>query len=448
MLSAMNTRDILKLLLTDDVKPNHLTDVKWLMRYLNDECPKGDPIFLSLGETWSRTPKKLTSFLSDLPQYTHGYHLSMYGFPILRQIMRNYLIKSHSIPSDIVKGKKFEVAVTWSGTRSAMFDFGRFLLRNLYFTKPPVIIATVPGWDYSGVFEPLGFKTRNVALTPENSFQPQISNWKALIQEIETLNQEQIALLVINAQHNPTGINWDENLVRDLILLAIEKNIPVLIDDAYYGIHDANCLPTSTLKILLEELATNSQSHKSLIWLAVRSFGKQFNCNGWGIGSLVSNHQILDLLVNEYRVQHLYNYGGVFQYAFAKWLSDEESYSYLTVQNSNLEEKRRFVKRYLATELGYPADEVDFSECTFFMLIPIPLIYNTVGGTREFLKDIFFHTGVLCADAFPQPDKSFSLGYVRIFLAVDLTELKRALDRIKMAGIRFNMKTRLETTTD
>ncbi|MEK7153658.1 MAG: aminotransferase class I/II-fold pyridoxal phosphate-dependent enzyme, partial [Patescibacteria group bacterium] len=222
----------LKTLLFDTVKPNHLKEVECLMGYIKAGSPCGEPLFLSLGETWEHTPDTLTGFLGETPKYTHGYQLSMYGLPALRTVLGKYVAKDYGLAVPIRQGKEFEIAVTWTGTRNAMYDYGR-LLRDQYFgTQPPQIITTAPGWDYPGVFEPLGYKTQYINLPKEKNFTPNIEAFK----EVILGSKGQKALLVINAQHNPTSINWSEALVRGIIRLALEHSLAILIDDAHYGV--------------------------------------------------------------------------------------------------------------------------------------------------------------------------------------------------------------------
>lgn len=52
---SLKTRDLLQRLLVDDVLPNHLPDVKYLLKYLSGDSRNTkkvkDPILLTLGET-------------------------------------------------------------------------------------------------------------------------------------------------------------------------------------------------------------------------------------------------------------------------------------------------------------------------------------------------------------------------------------------------------------
>ncbi|MFF0866938.1 hypothetical protein ACFYUV_34615 [Nonomuraea sp. NPDC003560] len=58
--------------------------------------------------------------------------------------------RTHALPAGFTAGTGFEVAVTCSGTRNAMFDYGRLILADAPRTASPTVIAPAPGWDYRG----------------------------------------------------------------------------------------------------------------------------------------------------------------------------------------------------------------------------------------------------------------------------------------------------------
>ena len=145
--------DTLRTLLFDTISPNRLEEVAYLQSYISDGCPHGEPLFLSLGETWEHTPKSLTQRLSNTPAYTHGYQLSMYGLPELRKVLNDYLASDHHLPTSAKPDEDFRIATSWTGTRNAMYDYGRLLQEQYFETGPTRIITTAPGWDYPGVLK-------------------------------------------------------------------------------------------------------------------------------------------------------------------------------------------------------------------------------------------------------------------------------------------------------
>jgi aspartate/methionine/tyrosine aminotransferase len=424
-------KEILERMLYDDILPNHLPDVQWLKRYIDDGAPHGDPILLSLGDTWSRTPEKLLDYLCHAPRETHGYQLSMYGLPKLRKALRTFLVQSHNL--EAIAPSAFEVAVSWSGTRSTMFDFGRFL-QSLFGPRTPcAVIAPIPGWDYAGVFEPLGFPVFPYDLLEGEGFRPRLPEFYRVLEQVQ---QTHPLLIVLNVQQNPTGVNWSEPLVRQILQIAVARGAAVLIDDAYYGVHDPGVVPTSAVKILLEELQKAPESPTWRRWLAVRSLGKQFHCNGWALGSACAHPETLDRLVNEIKGHHEYNYGGHLQHAMAEWLADPESASFLQKQSREYYQKRRFISSLFECE--FPHCAYHCGDCTPYILFSVPeTAAHSQHDVHAFLEDCFFRTGVLFSSACPSARTTLKTqrNFVRVYLGPHESILQEAFDRLGTAKI-------------
>jgi aspartate/methionine/tyrosine aminotransferase len=75
-----------------------------------------EPVILSIGENWEEPPKFLLEALRNVPSVVHGYQLSMYGLPRLRQALKSFLHQSYQLESHHLQ-VDYEVAVTSAGTR-------------------------------------------------------------------------------------------------------------------------------------------------------------------------------------------------------------------------------------------------------------------------------------------------------------------------------------------
>lgn len=436
----MLTADTLDALLHDDVLPSRMPDVGLLVGYLKDNRPHGDPICLSFGETWSQVAPGLAARLSTEPTHAHGYQLSLYGLPALRRLARDQIHHDHRLPAGCEPGRDYETAMTWTGTRGAMFDFGR-LLRDAAGDdrRTPVVVTAGPSWDYEGVYTALGYRTRYHHLRPERGFQPSADDLHAVLAEVSERPDERLALLVVNAQHNPTAVNWDPAFVTEAVRAAATQGAAILIDDAYYAVHDDDVVPTSALAILLEQLADLPADTS---WLAVRSLGKQFHCNGWGIGTLTASPETLDHLVNRYRLHSCLMYGGNHQHAMARWLADPASTEFLAAQRVTLRHRRKMIGDFLTTRLGYPATAFHLGECSSYLMLAAPTSYAAQpGGVERFRTDCFAATGVLLAPAWPWPfpaATSDALPYLRMFIGPDTETIHCALSRMATAGLRYD----------
>ncbi|BCL17403.1 pyridoxal phosphate-dependent aminotransferase [Micromonospora sagamiensis] len=442
----MLTAETLRTLLDDDLLPSRMPDVGLLVDYLRSGRRHGDPICLSFGETWSQVAPGLVGHLEAEPLHTHGYQLSLYGLPVLRRQVRETIQCEHRLPAGSAPGRDFEVAVTWTGTRSAMFDFGRLLRdQDEGDRRTPVVVAAGPSWDYQGVYEALGYRVRYHQLRPERGFAPSDDDLDALLAEIDARPDERLALVVVNAQHNPTAVNWDPEFVASSIRKATGRGAGILVDDAYYAVHDDDVVPTSALAVLLEQLADLPAAARRR-WLMVRSLGKQFHCNGWGIGAMVADPQTLDLLVNRYRLHNCLMYGGGYQQAMARWLADPASGEFLARQRVTYRQRRMVIGEFLTGRLGYPTEAVHLGECSSYLMLSVPREYAPLpDGVERFRWDCFAATGVLLAPAWPWPypaSVDTPLPYLRMFIGPETELIRTALTRLESAGFHHDMPVR------
>lgn len=397
--------------------PNPLTDARLLAGY-----PRLDElIYLSLGETWIPPAAGLIDALSRIPEYAHGYTLSPYGLPALRRTLQAYVARTHQLPET----GGWEVAVSQSGTRAAMSDFGQLVLTR--HGKPCTALVPDPGWDYAGVFAPLGFAIQRYDLTPERNWQPDPE------QIIRALAPG--TLLVLNCQHNPTGSEWSPQIVSHLIASAAERHAAILIDDAYYALHAPDRQPTNALRILLDQ--SDEVSPPSL-WLAVRTMGKQFRSNGWGIGAMTARADTLAALAE---IAHQRSYGPAIplQAAMAIWLQDSAADAYLDQIRRHYADNRSTVTRLLIDALGFPNSTVQPGSCTSYMRFQVPPRFVR-NGDEESYRRLCLEAGVLPGRGSmtalqERSGASGHIPYVRLHLGHPAEILAQAVERLRSAGL-------------
>lgn len=408
-------------MLDDDVRPNRLPDVEWLRAYLDGGSPAGEPLLLALGETWEGTPPRLLDALRNVPADTHGYQMSMYGLPLLRRLMKQYVRTSQGLPDD----GSWELAVSWTGTRSAMRDFAVHLRGRRCTDESASVLVVAPAWDYAGLMEPLGFRMAYVETSAQDGFLPSESSIRRTAADLADL-----ALVVVNAQHNPTGHNWRPEVVQALVDQAVDRGAAILVDDAYFGLCPPDAPATSATAILLETLAARGAD---VPWLSVRSFGKQFHCNGWGVGAVLAAPGFLDDLVNELRPQHTYNYGVHLQYAMAQWLADGPAVEeYLSRENATLARKRAAVVQALGAA---GAGRVVAGPAAPYILFEVPEKY--ADAEREYLRRCGLDAGVFLSPSWPvaREAKQSGSGFARMYLGPELPLLLEAVERLRKAQL-------------
>ncbi|MFD7719270.1 pyridoxal phosphate-dependent aminotransferase [Streptomyces sp. NPDC059814] len=408
-------------LLETDVAPNHLPDTDWLDQYLARGEAR-EPIMLGLGERWGGTPAPLLAALGSASAASHGYQLSMYGLPRLRGVLRDYLRRTHRLEG---LDDAYEVAVGWTGTRAVMRDYAELLAARHSGRKGHLsALVVAPSWDYAGILEPSGFRIHYLDPTLTGSWEPT----PEMIADTAAGLTGGLDLVVINAQHNPTGISWSPDTVRALVRLAAEHGAAVLVDDAYYGFLDPAGEPTSALLELLTE-----ESAAGLPWLAVRSLGKQFNCNGWAVGAVTGPPGLLDELVNDVRARHTYNHGAFLQNAMADWLTDERAVSEFLAREREEYEEQRTAAVTALTRFG--VSRIVAGPAGPYLLYPMP--ENRDGDRMAYLEDCAVRAGVLMSDAWPAARLLAPRAgrHVRMYLGRPPEVLTEACVRLSDAGL-------------
>lgn len=334
-----------------------------------------------------------------------------------------YIMRTHQLPPLVC----YDVAVSQSGTRGAMSDFALWINANNNGIQKALVPS--PGWDYEGVLRPSGFDVQQYAVTKETNWQPDPE------QIIPHLDRD--TLIVINAQHNPTGVQWNEMILNTLLSSALERGTSIIIDDAYYAIHAPEQSPSNALKILIDQVEHQNSKAK---WLAVRTLGKQFRCNGWGIGAITASRETLKAMSD---IAHRRSYGSglPLQAAMASWLSSHESDLYVEQLRKHYADNRDCVSQYLIKEQGYPEDAIIAGNCTSYMRFRVPegLVQN---DDEEFYRQLCLKAGVLpgrgsmTSPKAPTNQSSKDI-YVRIHLGHQSSVLYEALRRMHQAGLEW-----------
>jgi len=111
----------------------------------------------------------------------------------------------------------------------------------------------------------LGLKFRPIPTRLENG-------WSVTLSDIPKVN-----LLILCNPLNPTGIVYDENVIRDVLELGLRSGFRVILDEAYKGL--------SFREIPRYESA-----------IRLRSFSKEFGLESWRLGYAVTPKDVADKL--------------------------------------------------------------------------------------------------------------------------------------------------------
>ncbi|MGM1060629.1 pyridoxal phosphate-dependent aminotransferase [Saccharothrix sp. Mg75] len=422
-------------------------DARLIDEYLNSGRAM-PPLMTSIGDpsfTSAQVPQRLLDYAREVPRELHGYQASMGGLPAARQAIADYLIRTTGLDHVGQYGDDFQIALTAGGTRGVIGDFGR-LLRARAATSGgdravPVALCANPCWDYAGPLAEAGFEMVYWPLRADNNWLPDIADAQNVAGKVAAQSSRRLAMVIVNAQHNPTGRGWSLETLIGLFELAAAHNAAVLLDDPYFEVRTPNAVPVSAPAALLEFLADSRNSKRKLDWCAVRSLGKQVGVNGWGVGTLIANPDTLKVLL-DFAFRRRFPGNAHHEWAVAQYLADPISEQDAIAQREALADKR---SRFACTlqELGWPKEMISPGEFTPYVLVAIPTAWARLpDGAEQYRRYLLDRTGILIAHASIEDS---SLGgvdsetrWVRFYLGVADEVFATILDRLATAAITYH----------
>jgi methionine aminotransferase len=196
-----------------------------------------------------------------------------------------------------------------------------------FINKGDEVIIFEPAYD---CYAP-SIEVHGGVVVPVNLIYPGFNiDWNLVKQKITSKTK----MIIINSPHNPSGIAFGENDLKQLENLVSGKNIIVVSDEVY------------------EHMAFDNKPHQSVTLnknlrersIIVSSFGKTVHTTGWKIGYVAAPKE----LMNEWRKVHqflVFTVNHPLQMALADYLGDKKTY--LGLKNF-YQQKRDFFRNLIS----------------------------------------------------------------------------------------------------
>lgn len=413
--------------------------------------PHGPALYAVKGEHWNGVCPEFLDFINqfEFKREDMGYAECGYGIQKHRDFMRQLITQEHYVDQrQAAHGLDIDVGCLAMTTRMAMYDLAKVALRyskQHFPDKRPLALVPTPSWDYRGIFKDVGFDVIYLPITPNNGWLPKLSEWQGIIDNIKANGEHHIAMTVSNPQHNPTGMQWPAEITDFLLRLAAQESAYLLIDDAYYNVHDPRVPLVNALKSTLAAFDEN-QGDNALVasgmferWVATRPFGKQFSCNTMGVAAITTSPKLLQQLGRESWINR-YHCNTHNAELMCAWLATEEARQW-TIETGQRYQRQKERVRYQLMEMGWPMASVCIGPSTSYMLFEVPLVYQqTREGIDQFRDDLFYATGTLISaslfnQAAPAP-------YVRLHLGSSPDIVDEIVRRWKASGLHYNQSVR------
>jgi aspartate/methionine/tyrosine aminotransferase len=419
--------------------------------YRQAGLPHGPALYAVKGEHWNGVCPQFLEFINNfrLERHHMGYAECGYGIQRHRDFMRQLIVTEHHLTNrKPVPGLDIDVGCFPMTTRLAMYDFAKIAIRHAREKHPgrtPVALVPTPAWDYRGIVKDVGFEVTYLPITPENGWQPDLAQWNEIVNELRRQGKY-IGYVVSNPQHNPTGQQWADEVTEYLLNLAAREDGFLLLDDAYYCVHDPRVPVVNHLKVMLDRFDVNGGNNELVRsgmfdrWMATRPFGKQFSCNTMGVAAITCSPRMLRQLNRESWINR-YHTNTHNAEIMTQWLATPEAADWTIETGLFYARQKEMVRTRLMETMGWPADGVCVGPSTSYMLVKIPEVYQgSQAGIDKFRDDLFFATGTLVSASLFNQHQSSRIPFVRVHMGSHPDVLEEFLRRWKAAGLRYDQR--------
>ncbi len=389
------------------IPTRRLTDLpeyvfSWLDELKAEARRKGaDLIDLGMGNPDQPTPQPIVDAIAAAYRdpKTHGYP-PFRGTELFRKAVAGFMQRRFGVEVDA----EHEV-LCLSGAKEGIAQATMAFADEATITLVPDIYYPVHG-RATGL---VGGSSFMLPLRAERGFLPDL-------RAIPTNVLDRASVLILNYPHNPTGAVAPLELFEEAVALCRRHGILLLSDLAYSELTFDGLVAPSALQVAGAKDVT----------IEFHSFSKTFNMAGSRIGFAVGNRQLIDAL-NAVRTNMGYGTPVPIQAGAAYALDHVKELEAPTVARYG-ERRETLIQGFRS--LGWPAEPV---RATMFLWLPIPAGFSAQDWTR-FLID---KAGVVVT-----PGNAFGPGgerFFRVSLIADPPVLSGAIDRLRKAGIRYDM---------
>jgi len=210
----------------------------------------GDPVIYDF-----KTPEYISKALAEATFAGHNFYVDSLGVPELREEISKYEGKKNSL--EITAD---DVLITSGVTEGLFFVIAGLLDSNKELLIPgpsyPVYI------NYSKFFDGVPVEYE---LDEENDWEPNTDDIRKKI-------TDKTQAILVGSPNNPTGVVYSQKIIKEIIDIAGEYNLPILSDEIYDQI------------IYEKEYACPASLSKDVPIIGMNGFSKAHLATGWRIG--------------------------------------------------------------------------------------------------------------------------------------------------------------------
>lgn len=360
---------------------------------LNEDLEIGEKplINLAVGVPDGSAPESVKDAVKNAVDITENHKYPGFrGRPSFKAAIMDFYKRHYE-----VELKDENIAILY-GTKSALVQF------PMIFIEPGEgVFLPNPGYaDYSaGVKLARGIEY-DLPLLKENNYLP----------DYDSLDSEEVdnaRLIYLNYPSNPLGAVASKEFFDETIKQFKDTNIKIVHDFAYAGFGYDGQHPS-----ILES------DHDLSTAIEIYSFSKSYNMSGFRAGFAVGNKEMIEA-INIYQDHTQTGMWGVLQEAATDALNNEDDF---LITQRDIFKKR---KDMLVKELSEAEIPVEPIEGGIFGWIRVPDEFDG----ESFVKYLLKEESILATPGIPFGSRGRN--YIRISLAIEESQLKECIDRLK-----------------
>ena len=364
------------------------------MREVNSYISSGRPIInMAIGSPDLSPSLEVKQALSEsIDHQRSSMYQSYVGLPELRGAISNFYNKQYGVEINPLN----EILPLMGSKEGVMHISMAFL------NKGDGVLIPNPGYPtYGAVSKLLGAEIFYYSLSEKN-------NWYPKMDDLENLNPKNIKLMWINYPHMPTGADFDEKKLNELISWAHKNDIILINDNPYSFI--LNKKPRSILSL------KNSKG----VAIELNSLSKSFNMAGWRVGMMVGESKFIDAVL---KVKSNFDSGMFYCVQYGAIRALASSHKWFETLNKEYYKRRKLAEE-IASELN-----LSYSKNGVGMFIWCKMLDESL-KSEDFVDHLLDKYNF-----FISPGSIFGSqgeGYVRISLCTETKNMNEVLKRLRI----------------
>ena len=210
----------------------------------------GDPVIYDFN-----TPKYISQALADASFGGKNFYVDSLGAPELREQISKTIKQSYDIDVDA------ENVLVTSGVTEAIF----FLIAGLIENKKEILI---PGPSYPLYINYLRFFDG----IPVEYELDENNDWNPNIDDLRSKITNKTQAILICSPNNPTGVMYSEKMIKEIINIAGEHDVPIISDEIYDQI------------TYEKQFVSPASLSKDVPIIGLNGFSKSHLATGWRLG--------------------------------------------------------------------------------------------------------------------------------------------------------------------